>query len=411
MRQLGLVGAVGIGVGSMLGAGVFVVWGPAVQRAGSWLLAAIALAAVVAVMNASSTSFLAARHPVAGGAYTFGRRELGEVWGFVAGAGFVVGKTASIAAMALAIGSYVWPAHAPVAGSLAIATVWAINARGVTRTARATTAMAALVLFGLGAVVASSLTQPAAPAGVAPSDPVTVASVASAAALVFFAFAGYARLATLGEEVRNPRRTIPLAIAVAITIVVVVYLTLGAALLRRPGVDALAGSAAPLTLAVPDAGWWVSGVSLLAAIGAAGAMVALMAGIGRTAMAMAREADLPVALAVVGAKAVPHRAEAVGAMVAMALVWWGDLGFALSMSSVAVLVYYAVANASAFMAAGRPGETRPWLHRFVGAMGLMLCVALALSLDRAPTATALTALAVAVALRAVAHRRTAPPRA
>ena len=394
----------GIGVGSMLGAGVFVVWGPAARAAGAWLLAAIALAAVVASINARSTSLLAARHPVAGGAYTFGRRELGHVWGFVAGVGFVVGKTASVAAMALAIGSYVWLGHAPIVGTVVIVTVWAMNARGVTRTARATTVIAALVLAGLAVVIASSLIGPAAPAALAPRDSATVASVASAAALVFFAFAGYARLATLGEEVRDPRRTIPRAIAIAMTIVVALYLALGAALLRRPGVDVLSDSAAPLSLAVPDGAEWAAAVALLAAVAAAGAMVALMAGLGRTAMAMARESDLPGVLATLGKAGVPQRAEAVGAVASIALVWWGDLGFALAMSSVAVLVYYAVANAAAYKAAGRDDDGALGMPRGVAALGFVLCVLLALSLDLAPTLAAVGCLVLAVAVRAAVRR-------
>jgi len=156
-RRLGLFGAVGVGVGSMLGAGVFVVWGPAATAAGPWLLVAIGLAAGVAIINAMSVSLLAARHPVAGGAYTYGRRELSPTWGFVAGVGFVVGKTASVAAMALAIGSYAWPAHVPVVGTAAIVAAWAVNAMGVTRTARATTAIAVVVLAGLAAVIAACL--------------------------------------------------------------------------------------------------------------------------------------------------------------------------------------------------------------------------------------------------------------
>ncbi len=389
----------------MLGAGVFVVWGPAARAAGPWLLVAIALAAVVAVINAWSTSLLAARHPVAGGAYTFGRSELGPGWGFVAGISFVVGKTASVAAMALAIGSYAWPAHAPLVGTLVIVAAWVVNARGVTRTAGATAAITVLVLVGLAIVIGSSLTQPAAPAAVAPRDSITVTSVASAAALVFFAFAGYARLATLGEEVRDPRRTIPRAIAIAVGIVVAAYLALGAALLRRPGVDALSDSSAPLSLAVPDAAGWAAGVALLAAVSAAGAMVALMAGLGRTAMAMARESDLPPGLATLGTAGVPQRAEAVAAAASIGLVWWGSLGFALAMSSVAVLAYYAVANAAAYAAAGRDGDGARGLRRGVPAVGFALCILLALSLDLAPTATAVGCAVLAVTVRAAVRRR------
>lgn len=389
----------------MLGAGVFVVWGPAVAASGRWLLAAICVAAVVAIINAASTAQLAALHPVAGGAYAYGRLELGHTWGFVAGFAFVVGKIASVAAMALAIGAYVWPAHAQPVAAGVVALVWVLNARGVTRTAWATTAIACVVLVGLVGVACASLASPAAPsnAGLAPHAPVTVIGVASAAALIFFAFAGYARLATLGDEVREPATTIPRAVAIAVAIVVALYITLGAVLLRRPGVAALVGADAPLTLAAPDAGWWRSGLGALAALAAGGALVALMAGIGRTAMAMALNGDLPRLLGHAGPRGVPQIAEAAAGLAAMALAWWADLGFALAASSVSVLVYYAVANAAAFAARGRGrGFAVP---RGVSATGLLLCVALAASLEHMPTIAAVCLGVAGVVVRAIVIRR------
>lgn len=399
-RRLGLVGAVGIGVGSMLGAGVFVVWGSAAATAGRWLLVAIALAAVVAVINAASTAQLAAIHPVAGGAYAYGRRELGPTWGFVAGLGFVVGKIASVAAMALAIGSYVWPAHAPVVAVAVVALVWALNARGVSRTALATTIIAVVVLVGLVVVVAASLSTRSGPVRGVETTPVTAMGVASAAALVFFAFAGYARLATLGEEVRDPSRTIPRAVAIAVAIVVLVYVVVGAVLLRRPGVATLIGADAPLTLAVPDTPFWRSGLAALAALAAGGALVALMAGIGRTAMAMAREGDLPRILGRTSpTTGVPQLAEAVAGVAAIAVAWWANLGFALAASSVSVLSYYAIANAAAFAARGR--ATGFAIPRAVSAAGLVLCLALALSLARVPMLAAVGVGVVGVVSRGV----------
>lgn len=392
-RLLGTTGAVGIGVGSMLGAGVFVVWAPASASAGRWLLAAVALAAVVAVINAASTAQLAALHPVSGGAYAYGTRELGAVWGFIAGIGFVVGKIASVAAMALAIGAYAWPGHAPVVATAVVALAWALNARGVTRTALAATVIAGIVLVGLAIVVAASLSAPAAAASqpavteAAASATVTPVGVAGAAALIFFAFAGYARLATLGEEVRDPSRTIPRAIAIAVAIVVAVYLVLGAVLLRRPGVAALADAEAPLSLALPDGAAWGGALAALAALAAGGALVALMAGIGRTAMAMAREGDLPRVIARTGPNGVPRLAEAVAGVLAMAVVWWADVAFALAMSSVSVLTYYAVANAAAFRARAR--ATGFAVPRSVSAIGFVLCLILALSLEARPTLIAL----------------------
>jgi len=402
-RRLSLVGAVGIGIGSMLGAGVFVVWGPAAAVAGRWLLAAIAIAAVVAIINAASTAQLAAIHPVAGGAYAYGGRELGSTWGFVAGFAFVVGKIASVAAMSLAIGAYVWPAHGPVVAAAVVALVWALNARGVVRTAWATTVIAAIVLAGLAAVIVASLTTHAEPARGVQAAPVTVMGVASAAALVFFAFAGYARLATLGEEVRDPARTIPRAVAIAVAVVVVAYLVLGAVLLRRPGVAALVGADSPLTLAVPDTAPWRSGLAALAALAAGGALVALMAGIGRTAMAMARAGDLPRILGRTSpTTGVPQFAEAVVGVAAIALAWWADLGFALAMSSSSVLTYYAIANAAAFAARGRAAGFA--VPRAVSGVGVVLCLALALSLDRLPLLASVGVGVLALGVRAVVFR-------
>jgi APA family basic amino acid/polyamine antiporter len=387
----------------MLGAGVFVVWGPAAAVSGRWLLAAIALAAVVAIINAASTAQLAAIHPVAGGAYAYGGRELGPAWGFVAGFAFVVGKIASVAAMSLAIGAYAWPAHGPVVAVAVVALVWALNARGVIRTAWATTVIAVIVLAGLAAVIVASLTTPPGTVRAVETTPVTAMGVASAAALIFFAFAGYARLATLGEEVSDPARTIPRAVAIAVAMVVVVYLVLGAVLLRRPGVAALVGADSPLTLAVPDTALWRSGLAALAAIAAGGALVALMAGIGRTAMAMAREGDLPRILGRTSpTTGVPHVAEAVVGVAAIALAWWADLGFALAMSSASVLTYYAIANASAFAARGR--ATGFAVPRAVSAVGIVLCLALALSLDRAPTLASVGVGVLALGVRAVVLR-------
>lgn len=394
-RHLGLVGATGIGVGSMLGAGVFAVWAPAASAAGRWLVGAVVLAAVVAAINAFSTAQLAALHPVAGGVYTYGSRELAPVWGFVAGIGFVLGKTASVAAMALTIGAYAWPDGARPVAAVAVLAAWALNARGVTRTAAATTVIAGAVLVGLAVVGAMGWSAPAA-AGPVPDG--GVGGLLEAAALMFFAFAGYARLATLGEEVRDPRRTIPRAIGAAMIIVVTAYLALALTLTHSPGIEALAASRAPLADAVPSAGVWRAGVAVLAALAAGGAMLALLAGLGRTSMAMAREGDLPGALTRTNDRGVPAVAEAATALVAVGLAWWGDLGFALAMSSVSVLAYYGVANAAAFAAAGRARKLR--VPRVVSALGLLLCAALAVSLPPAAIAAAASLGIVAVAIRA-----------
>ncbi|HEX5939756.1 MAG TPA: amino acid permease, partial [Dehalococcoidia bacterium] len=203
-RRLGTADAVVIGLGSMIGAGVFVAIGPAAEAAGVGLLLGLAIAGAVAFCNATSSAQLAALYPESGGTYVYGRRRLGELWGFIAGCSFVVGKTASCAAIALTFGTYV---AADLARPLALAAVvglTAVNLRGVEKTALATRLIVAFVLAVLAAAVIASLA--GGEADIEHLTPLTgsggLKGILESAGLLFFAFAGYARIATLGEEVR-----------------------------------------------------------------------------------------------------------------------------------------------------------------------------------------------------------------
>ncbi|MBD0672921.1 APC family permease, partial [Streptomyces sp. CBMA156] len=254
-RHLGVSDAVVIGLGSMIGAGVFAALAPAAGAAGSGLLAGLALAGLVAYCNATSSARLAARYPRSGGTYVYGRERLGDFWGYLAGWGFVVGKTASCAAMALTVGSYVWPAQAHAVAVAAVVALTAVDYVGVQKAAWLTRAIVAVVLALLAAVVTACLAGgEAAPGHWAVGADAGFHGVLQAAGLLFFAFAGYARIATLGEEVRDPRRTIPRAIPLALGITLVVYAAVALAVLAVLGPERLAHSAAPLADAVRAAG-------------------------------------------------------------------------------------------------------------------------------------------------------------
>ncbi|WP_101255438.1 APC family permease [Streptomyces barkulensis] len=405
-RRLGTGDAVVIGLGSMIGAGVFAAFAPAARAAGAGLLLGLALAAVVAYCNATSSARLAARYPESGGTYVYGRERLGEFWGHLAGWGFVVGKTASCAAMALTVGLYVWPGQAHAVAVAAVVALVAVNYAGVRKTAWLTRAIVAVVLAVLAAVVVVCLTSGetdaarlafwSAPAGEVSSGEVSPGGVLQAAGLLFFAFAGYARIATLGEEVRDPARTIPRAIPVALGITLVVYAAVAVALLGVLGGDALGRATAPLADAVRAAGVpeLVPVVRVGAAVAALGSLLALILGVSRTTLAMARDRHLPSALAAVHPRfGVPHRAElAVGAVVAVVAAT-GDLRGAIGFSSFGVLAYYAVANASAWTLG--PGEGRP--PRIVPAVGLAGCVVLAFALPLASVVSGAAVLAAGAA--------------
>jgi APA family basic amino acid/polyamine antiporter len=222
--------------------------------------------------------------------------------------------------------------------------------------------------------------------------------VLQSAGLLFFAFAGYARIATMGEEVREPARTIPRAIVLALSIVVVVYGMVAVVLLGVLGAGGLAGSSAPVADAVSGSGWsWAAPVVRVGASAASlGALLALIAGVGRTALAMAREGDVPRWFAAVHPRfLVPHRAELVLAVVVSVLVVVADLRGAISFSSFGVLLYYAIANLAAFT---QPSNQRRY-PRGLQVLGLVGCVGLVATLPLAGVIGGTIVLAVGVLLR------------
>ncbi|MCX4236077.1 APC family permease [Streptomyces ortus] len=376
-RTLGVGDAVVIGLGSMIGAGIFAALGPAARAAGSGLLLALGIAAVVAYCNATASARLAARYPASGGTYVYGRERLGEFWGYLAGWSFVVGKTSSCAAMALTVGTYVWPgqAHAAVGAVVALT---AVNYGGVQKSAWLTRLIVAVVLAVLASVVVVCLTSGGSDAGrlgVGVSG--GVGGVLQAAGLLFFAFAGYARIATLGEEVRNPARTIPRAIPLALGIALVVYAAVAVAAVSVLGTTGLGQATTPLADAVRAAGapGLVPVVRVGAAVAALGSLLALILGVSRTTLAMARDRHLPGGLAAVHPRfRVPHRAElAVGAVVAV-LAATVDVRGAIGFSSFGVLVYYAIANASAWTLSSTA------VSRALPVVGLAGCLTLAFAL-------------------------------
>src|SRR6195952_4850583 len=257
-RRLDIVDAVTIGLGSMVGAGIFVVLAPAAAAAGSGLLIGLAVAAVVAYCNATSSARLAARYPQSGGTYVYGRERLGPFWGDLAGWSFVIGKTASCAAMAMTVGYYAWPQYAHAVAVAVVVAVTAVNVVGIEKSALLTRAVVAVVLAVLvGVVVVILGFGDADVSRLAVGSDTSLWGVLQAAGLLFFAFAGYARIATLGEEVRDPARTIPRAISVALGITLVVYLLVAMVGLSTVSAPALAATTTPLShvLTLVGAGW------------------------------------------------------------------------------------------------------------------------------------------------------------
>ena len=409
-RRLDLRDAVVIGLGSMIGAGVFAAIGPAARAAGSGLLVGLAIAAVSAFCNATSSAQLAAVHPSSGGTYVYGRERLGALWGWLAGWAFVVGKAASCAAMALTIGAYLAPDRQRAIALASVAALTTVNWHGVRKTARLTGWIVAAVLATLAAVVVGAF------AGGADGaehlgDPLVggLRGVLQSAAYLFFAFAGYARIATLGEEVIEPARTIPRAIPRALGITLAVYAVVAVSALLAVGPAVLAASPAPLATVVRagplDA--LVPVVRVGGALAATGVLLSLFAGVGRTTFAMAADGGLPRWLAAVHPHhRVPHHAEVVVGGAVAALVALTDVRQAIGFSSVCVLTYYAITNVAAHRL---PAADRHWPRALTG-LGLCGCALLAVTLPRDDVLAGALVLAVGVVVFAVreAVRPTSP---
>jgi basic amino acid/polyamine antiporter, APA family len=391
-RQLGLFGATMMGLGSIIGTGVFVSIGLAAGAAGADVILAIALAAGVATCNALSSAQLAANHPMSGGTYEYGYRYLAPWLGFAAGWMFLCAKTASAAAAALGFAGYLLNAldgDATWLPWVAVATVVGLTSvvlAGIRLSSRVNVAIVSVTLAALVAFVVAG-----APAVQAENLRFTFEPrpLLHATALMFVAFTGYGRIATLGEEVVEPRRTIPQAIIVTLIVAAAVYLAVAVVGVGSVGAAALsrqaAAGAAPLEWAARSFPWRVSGLVAVGAMTAMlGVLLNLVLGLSRVLLAMGRRGDMPAACANVRVATI-----VVGAAIA-ALAAWGNVKLAWSFSAFTVLVYYAVTNLAALqLAAGERMFSPLWAR-----VGLVACVSLAFAVDAKTWLAGLAVLAV-----------------
>jgi APA family basic amino acid/polyamine antiporter len=392
VKLLSRLDAVFIGLAAMLGAGVFVVFGPASELAGSLLLVSILLAALVAYLNAASIAQLASVVKRSGGAYAYGRHYLGNAWGFLAGMSFLVGKIGSAAAIALVFATYLTPGFEILTAVLAVVVMAAINIAGINRTAFGSKVLATITLSFLTALILAGLfAEPAQGTLAAGGFP----GVLTAASLFFFAFAGYARVATLGGEVRDSGKSVPSAIRISLAIVLVTYLALALVLMMKLG-PGLAGSLIPLAdLAGVALGIEGSAVAVFAAVATLGSLLALLAGMSRTASEMASDAELPKALSKKLKNGSPALAEVIISLLVIILVVSGSILLTIGLSSFAILSYYAIANLAAYRQPRSETARAKWLNL----LGLGLCVLLGLSVPFGGLVLGAVILTVALILR------------
>ncbi len=419
-RVVGLPGAVLLGLGSILGTGVFVSLGIAAGVAGPAVVVAVVLAAAVATFNGLSSAQLAARHPVSGGTYEYGYRYLGPALGFTAGWMFLCAKSASAATAALGLAGYLLAAFgvtgAPArvgAALVAIAGLTLVVAGGMRRSNRVNAAIVTLTLLALGSFVLAGA--PAARAGAA----VHLAGLLEpgqggwrgllhATALLFVAYTGYGRIATLGEEIRAPQRNIPRAIVLALLATLLLYAAVAIVAVGAAGADGLAAAtrAAAAPLEVVARGFGAHGVATLVAAGAVTAMLGvllnLLLGLSRVLLAMSRRGDMPRRFARIDERDGSPRLAVVAVGVGIAaLAATGSVRATWSFSAFTVLVYYAITNLAALRL---PRDQRRW-GAWIPACGLVSCLALAFRVEPAVWLAGLALIGAGLLGRALARRR------
>jgi basic amino acid/polyamine antiporter, APA family len=421
-REIGLGGAVLLGLGSILGTGVFVSSGIAAGVAGPAVIVAVGLAALVATCNALSSAQLAASHPVSGGTYEYGYRYLTPSIGFTAGWMFLCAKSASAATAALGFAGYVLGALGPFAagdawrvglGVCAVLVLTLLVAGGIRRSNRTNVVIVALTLAALLAFILAGL--PAALANArahflpffAPGTADRARDLLHATALMFVAFTGYGRVATLGEEVHDPARTIPRAIVITLLVSALLYLGVTFVAVGAAGAGAFSaatrGAAAPLEVIAravsgPRVAWLVAAGAITAMLGV---LLNLILGLSRVVLAMSRRNDLPSGLAHIDeGSSAPRRAVVCVGVIIAALVLIGDVKLTWSFSAFTVLVYYACTNLAALRL---PAAERRY-PRWIAVAGLASCASLAFWVDTRAWASGLALLAVGLVWHQVAHR-------
>lgn len=368
-----------LGLGSIIGTGVFVSLALAVDLAGSAVVWSVAVAALVALCNGLATAQLASARPVSGGTYEYGYVYLHPAAGFTAGWLFLIAKSASAGTAALGIAAYLGQGTSRLLGLVAVAMVTLLVLAGIRRSNQANAVVVGLATASLAAVVAAAW--PAAVdrpvAGLA--DAAGGDGVLEAAALVFVAFTGYGRVATLGEEVRSPRRTIPIAVVATLLATAVIYGAVAWVESRLFPVAPRSSGAVLIVIAEEVGGSglaWLVRVGGLAAL--VGVLINLVLGLSRVALAMGRRHDLPPAFARIDRQGRTPTVAVLGvALMIGAFALVGDIGTTWSFSALTVLVYYALTNLAALRMP--PGER--WLSPAVPVIGLVGCLGLAVFIE------------------------------
>jgi APA family basic amino acid/polyamine antiporter len=406
LRALSLIDAVGIGLGAIMGAGIFVVSGVAAEISGPSMLIGLFIAGIIATFNALSSAQLAAVYPHSGATYEYGYRLLNPGMGFSAGWMFLMSKLAAGGVVAIGFGSYFYqlvPLGSPLIISIiAIFLLTLANYFGIKKAGILNLVIVTFTLLSLIYIIISGFPE-IMQENFVPFAPFGISGIAEATALLFFAFTGYARIATLAEEVKDPEKTIPQAVIITIMIALVLYAFVCVVAIGVIGTEAMASSKSPLqevanALDAP-------GIKPILTLGASTAMLGVLLsqilGISRMMLAMGRRNDLwPVFQKVHVKNSVPHIGIFVTGTIILLLCIFGTFEFILASAAFTILLYYSITNTAALK---QPKKEQRY-GKAVPVLGLTGCLVMALSLDPEVMVSSVLLLLAGFILRFVFHK-------
>ena len=407
-RTLNLLDATSVGIGAIIGAGIFVVLGIAIGYAGPSIIISIIIAGIVASFTAFSFAELGSAIPKEGGAYQFAFELISPFAGFVVGCLWLFAQVVAGAAISLGFASY-FVAIFPVFSIKTVAVVAALILTGLNLVGikQSTTVNNILVIikiailcsfigFGIFQIHPQNLSQ---------FSPNGSFGILQGAGFIFFAYLGFGRIAALGEEVKNPERNMPLSILIALTASIVIYVLTAFTATGLQDYRILAQSGSPLTEAAKATGNFtlVAAVSLGALIATVSVLLTNLIGSSRVAFAMARNGQLPKSIARVSSRfGTPYISVlAMGALLT-ALVFALDLKQAAAITSFAILSTHVIVNLSALRLRKKMGisatKFRVPFYPIIPSLGLLSCIVLMFSLPQESWVVAAAVVAVSAVL-------------
>ena len=406
LRLLTLKDAVGVGLGAIIGAGIFVVTGIAAGVSGPAFVVGLLVAGIIATFNALSSAQLAAKYPHSGGTYEYGYILINPSFGFSAGWMFLISKLSAAGVVAIGFGSYFYqlvPIASPLVFSVsAVILLTTANYFGIKKAGILNLVIVAVTLLSLLYLVFSGIPE-VNTANFKPFAPFGISGIAEAAALLFFAFTGYARIATLAEEVAEPKKTIPRAIVITIVTAILLYAAISIVAIGVIGTESMANSKSPLQV-VADA-LSTPAISTIITIGASTAMLGVLLsqvlGISRMMLAMGRRNDLPSFFETIHERyRVPHIGILITGAIILILTVVGTFEFIVRSATFTILLYYSITN----IAALRQPKSDRMYGIIIPILGLLGCLAMSVSLPLNVITSGVGLLIAGFALRFLFHK-------